>query len=177
VIFHETPLAGVVVVEAEPIADERGSFARTFDADEFERRGLNPRVAQANVSSNVRAGTLRGMHYQREPWRECKLVRCTRGAIYDVALDLRPESETFGRWHAVELSEDNRLALYVPEGFAHGFQTLTDATEVAYQISQVYVPDAAAGVRWDDERFGIKWPEAAVRVMSERDRTYPDFVE
>jgi dTDP-4-dehydrorhamnose 3,5-epimerase len=175
-IFADTPLAGAFVIELEPIIDERGSFTRFFDADEWGARGLNARVAQCGVSYNARRGTLRGLHYQAEPWAECKLVRCTRGVIYDVILDLQPESPTRGRWFALELTERDHRILYVPEGFAHGFQTLVDATEVTYQLSQVYVPEAARGVRWDDPAFAIDWPPIDVpRVISERDRSYPDY--
>jgi dTDP-4-dehydrorhamnose 3,5-epimerase len=176
VIFRETPLAGAFVIELERIGDERGSFARIFDVEEWRARGLNPQVVQCSVSFNVRGGTLRGMHYQAEPWAECKLVRCTRGAIYDVIVDLRPESPTLARWFGVELTDTNDTLLYVPEGFAHGFQTLVDTTEVSYQITQAYVPEAARGVRWDDPAFAIEWPSAeGGRVISERDRGYPDF--
>jgi dTDP-4-dehydrorhamnose 3,5-epimerase len=175
--FHETPVAGALVVESERIEDERGYFARTFASEEFAARGLDARVNQCSTSFNARAGTLRGLHYQAEPHGEAKLVRCTRGAIYDVALDLRSESPTYLRWYGVELSADNGRALFVPEGCAHGFQSLVDATEVLYQISTPYVPDAARGVRWDDPAFGIEWPPAPAdgRTMSERDATYPDF--
>jgi dTDP-4-dehydrorhamnose 3,5-epimerase len=173
-IFRTTPLAGVVVVEPELMHDERGWFARTFASEDFEAQGLEPAVVHCNVSFNARAGTLRGMHYQNEPHGECKLVRCTRGAIYDVALDLRPGSNTYLRWHAVELTDENRLALYIPDGVAHGFQTLIDETEVYYQMSSRYVPGAAGGVRWDDPAFAIEWPDAQ-RTISERDRAYPAF--
>ena len=175
-IFTETPLAGAFVIQIERVSDERGSFARTFDAEEWRSRGLNPEVAQCSVSFNARNGTLRGMHYQADPWAECKLVRCTRGAIYDVVIDLRSASPTFSRWFGVELTEENDRLLYVPEGLAHGFQTLADATEVSYQISQVYVPEAAHGVRWDDPAFAVEWPAfGGERVISARDRSYPDF--
>jgi dTDP-4-dehydrorhamnose 3,5-epimerase len=170
----ETRLAGAFVIEVELSRDERGFFARTFDADEFRRCGLDPTVAQCNTSFNERAGTLRGLHYQAEPDGECKLVRCTRGAIYDVIVDLRADSETYCRWFAVELSADNARELYIPKGLAHGFQTLTDDSEVAYQMSHVYVPEAARGVRWDDPAFGIDWPEAE-RTVSDRDSSFPDF--
>jgi dTDP-4-dehydrorhamnose 3,5-epimerase len=175
-IFTETPLAGAFVIELERLADERGSFARIFDADAWRERGLNGHVAQCSISFNAKRGTLRGMHYQAEPWAECKLVRCTRGAIYDVIVDLRPDSPTYTRWFGIELAESNDLLLYIPEGFAHGFQTLADASEVSYQISQIYLPEAARGVRWDDPIFGIEWPDSEVeRVISARDRAYPDF--
>ncbi len=169
----ETPLRGAFVIEPERFADERGFFARTFCAREFEEKGLDPRVAQANLSFNERRGTLRGMHYQRPPFAEVKLVRCTRGAIHDVIIDLRPSSPTFHGHFAVRLDFENRKMLYIPEGFAHGFLTLEDSTEVAYQMSAPYSPEHGAGVRYDDPAFGIVWPEP-VRVIAERDRTYPD---
>jgi dTDP-4-dehydrorhamnose 3,5-epimerase len=175
VIFTETELAGVWRVEVERHEDERGFFARTFDADEFAARGLATRFPQCSVSFNARVGTLRGMHYQAAPHQEAKLVRCTAGAVYDVALDLRPGSPTWGRWTAAELSAANRAALYVPEGCAHGFQTLAEATEVFYQISAAHHPASARGVRWDDPAFAVAWPDAERRVISARDRAYPDF--
>jgi dTDP-4-dehydrorhamnose 3,5-epimerase len=175
--FIETPVTGVLVVEADPLEDERGFFARTFSTEEFAARGLDSRVDQCSISYNARAGTLRGMHYQAAPHGEAKLVRCTRGTIYDVAVDLRPESPTYLHWAGAELSAGNRRALFVPEGCAHGFQTLLDGAEVLYQISTPYVPDAARGVRWDDPAFGIEWPDAPPggRKMSARDADYPDF--
>lgn len=175
-IFTETPLPGVFVVALEAIEDERGSFARTFSAEDFAAQGLDPAVVQCSVSFNLRAGTLRGMHYQEAPHAESKLVRCSRGAIFDVAVDLRPESPTYCGWFGIELTPDNGRMLYIAEGLAHGFQTLADATEVQYQISREYVPSAAGGVRWDDPAFGIEWPRAQPGLtISERDRTYPDF--
>jgi dTDP-4-dehydrorhamnose 3,5-epimerase len=174
VIFRETPLAGAWIVEPERHVDERGFFARTWCASEFARRGLSTRFVQGSVSYNPRRGTLRGLHYQLPPHADAKLVRCTRGAIYDVAVDLRPDSRTFRRHAAVVLDADNGLALYVPEGCAHGFQTLADDTEVLYQMSAFYAPDAGRGVRWDDPAFAIPWPEAN-RLINERDRHYPDF--
>lgn len=173
--FTRTPLPGVFLIEPEPMEDERGFFARTFCAQEFARHGLNPHLSQCSVSYNCRAGTLRGMHWQAEPHAEAKLIRCTQGAIYDVALDLRPYSPTFKRWFAAELSAVNRHMLYIPEGCAHGFQTLTDDCEVCYQISAPYVPEAAQGVRWDDAAFGIEWPLTTQRVISARDSGYMDF--
>ena len=174
-IFRETVIPGAFVVEPEPVTDERGFFARTFDAAEFQARGLNPALAQASISFNERKGTLRGMHFQRVPYAEAKLVRVTRGALYDVIVDLRPSSPGFTRWAAVELSAANRLALYIPENVAHGFQTLEDASEVHYAISEFYEPSAASGVRWNDPAFGIEWPVAGERVMSEKDMFWPDF--
>jgi dTDP-4-dehydrorhamnose 3,5-epimerase len=173
--FRGTEIEGVWVVEPERHEDERGFFARTWDAQEFAERGLNARLVQCSVSYNRARGTLRGMHYQVPPHEEAKLVRCTAGAIYDVAVDLRPGSSTLCAWFGVELSAENRFALYVPEGCGHGFLTLTDDAEVAYLISEAHAPDAARGVRYDDPAFGIRWP-APVVTVNERDRTYPDFV-
>ena len=172
--FLETELKGAYVIEPEAICDERGFFARTFCRQEFAVHGLNCEVAQCNLSYNARRGTLRGMHYQAKPHAEAKLVQCVRGAIYDVIIDLRPGSETCCRWVGVELSEENRRMLYVPEGFAHGFQTLRDDTVVYYQISEFYAPQSARGVRWDDPAFGIEWP-LSDPVISEKDRQLPDY--
>src|SRR2546430_2010268 len=158
--FIQTSLPGAWVIQLDVLGDERGWFARTFDADEFEARGLNPAVVQGNASFNAHRGTLRGMHYQAEPPGESKLVRCVRGAIFDGSADLRPDSPTSRSWHAVELSAGNGRAFYIPAGLAHGFQTLTDDCEVLYQMGHRYVSGAARGVRWDDPAFGIKWPDA-----------------
>ena len=174
-IFTQTVLPGVFLVDPERHADERGFFARTYSADEFAAHGLDPRVEQCSMSYNPRTGTLRGMHYQREPHGEVKLVRCTMGAVYDVVVDLRPASPTYCQWVGVELTAENRRMLYVPEGCAHGFLTLVDQTEVFYQISQPHHPTAGAGVRWNDPTFGVAWPSAP-RVMADRDAAYPDFV-
>ena len=174
-LFIETKLAGVYIIELEKREDDRGFFARTFCQREFDAHGLNPRIVQCSVSFNRRKGTLRGMHYQVAPYEETKLVRCTMGAIYDVAVDLRRDSPTFKQWVAVELTADNRTMFYIPEGFAHGFQTLEDNTEVAYQMSEFYHPESARGVRWDDPAFGIKWPEGEIRIISEKDRGYLDY--
>jgi dTDP-4-dehydrorhamnose 3,5-epimerase len=171
-IFTETKLRGAFVVEPELIEDARGFFARTWTPEEFEARGLNPRIAQCSISYNEKRGTLRGMHYQLAPYAEAKVVRCTRGAIYDVAVDLREGSPTYLRWAAVELSERNRAMLYIPEGFAHGYQTLEDDTEVFYQVSASYRQEAARGLRWDDPALGIEWP-LPVASISERDREAP----
>jgi dTDP-4-dehydrorhamnose 3,5-epimerase len=173
-IFHETKLSGVFEIRLEPQFDERGLFARSWCQKEFEEHGLNPRLVQCNVSFNVKMGTLRGMHYQEAPSAETKLVRCTQGAIYDVALDLRPNSPTFKQWVATVLNGVNRRMLYIPEGCAHGFLTLEDQTEVFYQMSEFYHPEASRGVRWDDPLFHINWP-TQIEVISQRDRTYPDF--
>lgn len=172
--FEPTEIPGVVVVRPVRHEDARGFFARTWDGAAFTAHGLNPAVAQCSASFNKTKGTLRGMHYQIAPHAECKLVRCTRGAIHDVALDLRPHSPTFKRYVGVELNERNGLALYVPEGCAHGFLTLEGETEVSYVISAPYAPEAARGVRWDDPAFAIPWP-GEVRVIHERDAAYPDF--
>jgi dTDP-4-dehydrorhamnose 3,5-epimerase len=173
-IFRETKLPGAFVIEPERHEDERGFFARTFCREEFAARGLNLHIAQCNISFNKRQGTLRGMHYQVPPFAEAKLVRCTAGAIFDVIIDLRESSVTFRQHSAVELSAETGKMLYVPEGFAHGFQTLLDDTEVFYQMSNPYVPECARGVRWNDPSFGIGWP-SAVRTILERDRNFPDF--
>jgi dTDP-4-dehydrorhamnose 3,5-epimerase len=167
--FRPTPLAGAYVIEPEMQADERGSFARIFCREEFRRQGLAEEFPQSSVSFNRRRGTLRGMHYQAAPHEEAKLVRCTRGRLYDAIVDTGSR-----RWFAVELSAANGLLLYVPKGFAHGFLTLEDDTEVSYQISTPYHPEASRGLRWDDPAIGIRWPEP-VQVISERDRGYPDL--
>jgi dTDP-4-dehydrorhamnose 3,5-epimerase len=173
-IFTETKLRGAFLVDIERHEDERGFFARSWCRREFEAHGLNPKIAQCNVSFNVRRGTLRGMHYQAAPFEEAKLVRCTRGALCDVIVDLRPDSATFKQHVSEVLTAENRRMLFVPEGFAHGFLTLEDATEVLYQMSAYHAPERARGFRWNDPAFGIPWP-AGVEVISERDRDYPDF--
>ena len=172
--FTETPIAGAFLIDIEPVEDERGFFARTYDAGELRRRGLQPHIEQCSVSFNRRKGTLRGMHYQRSPYAETKLVRCTQGGVYDVVIDLRPFSPSFRNWFAAELTAHNHRMLYIPEGLAHGFQTLEDDSEVAYQISEGFRPEAAAGVRWNDPAFAIQWP-LEVTVIVERDRGFPDF--
>jgi dTDP-4-dehydrorhamnose 3,5-epimerase len=169
--FLPTPLAGAYLIEPERLEDERGFFARSFCREEFRKQGLKPAIAQCNVSWNRKRGTLRGLHYQAAPHEEAKVVRCTHGAVWDVIVDLREGSPTRLRWHALELNADNRLALYVPEGFAHGFQTLADDSEVLYQMSESYRPDLARGLRWDDPRLKIKWP-LPDPILSERDRSY-----
>jgi len=173
-IFTETTLRGAFLIDIERHEDERGFFARSWCRREFEAHGLNPEIAQCNVSFNVRKGTLRGMHYQIEPSAEAKLVRCTRGALCDVIVDLRPDSPSFKQHVSEVLTAENRRMLFVPEGFAHGFLTLEDATEVLYQMSEYHVPERGRGFRWNDPAFGIAWP-AEVVVISERDRDYPDF--
>jgi dTDP-4-dehydrorhamnose 3,5-epimerase len=172
--FTPTIIPGAYLIEIQPITDERGFFARSFCADEFHQHGLSSNFAQCNVSFTAKRGTIRGMHYQVAPDTEAKLVRCTKGAIYDVILDLRPESPTFKQWVSTELTSDNRQMFYIPPGCAHGFQTLIDDTEVFYQMSGVYSVDAARGVRWNDSAFGIEIP-LAVSVISDRDRDYSDF--
>jgi dTDP-4-dehydrorhamnose 3,5-epimerase len=174
--FLDVPLPGVWLIEPDLLSDERGWFARSFDAAEFAERGLNPAVAECNMSFNHRRGTLRGMHYQAEPHGESKLVRCVRGAVFDVAVDLRADSPTYRRWHGVELSAENRLAVYIPAGLAHGFQTLSEDSELHYVMGDPYVPEAARGVRWDDPAFAIQWPPCeGPRTISARDAAYPDF--
>lgn len=175
-IFQETKLAGVFEIYLEPNTDERGFFARTWCQEEFGDHGLNSKLVQCSVSLNSRKGTLRGVHYQSAPFAETKVVRCTSGAIYDVVLDLREQSPTFKQWFATVLSAENRHSVYIPEGCAHGFMTLKDGSEVLYQMSEFYHPEVGRGVRWNDPAFQIVWP-ADVEVISERDRTYPDFVE
>jgi dTDP-4-dehydrorhamnose 3,5-epimerase len=172
--FLETKLRGVFEICPELKRDERGFFARTWCQKEFQRKGLNPRLVQCSVSFNTRKGTLRGMHYQKALFEEAKLVRCTKGSIYDVVLDLRAQSPAFKQWVGVVLTAENRKMLYLPEGCAHGFLTLEDDSEVFYQMSEFYNPESARGVRWNDPAFQIAWPEEIV-VISDRDRTYPDF--
>ena len=173
-IFQPTRLPGVFIIEPERRADERGFFARTYCEDELRAHGIDPRISQCSVSFNHAAGTLRGMHYQTAPHQETKLVRCTMGAIYDVVVDLRPDSPGYCQWVATELTADNRRMLYIPEGCAHGFLTLTDSAEVFYQISEPYHPESSAGVRWNDPTFGVEWPSAP-SVIADRDASYPDY--
>ena len=173
-IFIETQLKGAFIIKPERLEDERGFFARTWCQREFEAHGLNSRLVQCNISFNKKAGTLRGMHYQAAPYEEAKLVRCTQGAIYDAIIDLRPESPTFKQYTAIVLTAQNRQMLYVPEGFAHGFLTLEDHTEVFYQMSEFYAPEYARGIRWNDPAFNIQWP-ADVQIISDRDQNLPDF--
>ena len=175
-IFRSTNLAGAFVIELQEHTDERGFFARSWCSEEFKAHGLNPRLVQCNISFNRAKGTLRGMHYQGEPFAEAKLVRCTRGSLFDVAIDLRPASPTYGSVLSEVLSEDNRFAMYIPEGCAHGFQTLEDDTEIFYQMSEFYSPEHQTGVRYDDPAFGIRWP-LANPIMNARDRTLPRFIK
>jgi dTDP-4-dehydrorhamnose 3,5-epimerase len=175
VIFQETKLKGAYIIQVECLDDSRGFFARTFCGEEFKKHGLNPCVKQCNISYNRKKGTLRGMHYQVAPFTEAKLVTCVAGSIYDVVIDLRPESPTYCDWYAVELSACHpRSILYIPENFAHGFQTLADDSEVFYQMSESYHAESARGLRWDDPSFDILWP-AANRIVSQRDQNFPDF--
>jgi dTDP-4-dehydrorhamnose 3,5-epimerase len=173
--FTELELPGAYLVELDRIEDERGFFARTFCREKFAEHGLEADVVQANTAFNLRAGTLRGLHFQAEPYEETKLVRCTRGAVYDVIVDLRPGSRTYTRWVGVELTAENDAMLYVPRGFAHGYQTLVDDTETSYLMGTAYESPAGRGVRWDDPAFGIEWPEVGERTINERDLGWPDF--
>ena len=172
--FKETKLQGAYIIEPEMLIDERGAFARTFCRKDFESHGLNGSISQCSISLNTRKYTLRGMHYQKKPCAEAKLVRCSRGVIYDVIVDLREDSSTFKQWTSVEISAENRKMVYVPVDFAHGFQTLADDTEVIYQMSEFYSPSHADGFRWNDPSFKIKWPSDNF-VISSKDQTYPDF--
>jgi dTDP-4-dehydrorhamnose 3,5-epimerase len=176
VIIEPIEIAGAYLIDPERFEDERGFFARTWCPREFEKHGLNPRLAQCSISFNKAPWTLRGMHRQVAPHEEAKVVRCTRGAIFDVVLDLRTSSPTYLQWRGIELTAENRRMLYIPEGCAHGFQTLESDSEVLYQISEFHHPESARGVRWDDPTFGIRWPSQP-SVVSERDRTYPLFQE
>jgi len=174
VIFTETELKGAYIIEIEELKDHRGFFARSWCQNEFKDHGLTTRIAQANVSYNKKMGTLRGMHYQLSPYEETKLVRCTRGGIYDVIIDLRPASTTYTQWIGVKLTAENYKMFYVPENFAHGFITLEDDTEVTYQVSQFYTPGSERGIRWDDPAFSIDWP-IDVQVISDKDKSWPDY--
>lgn len=175
-IFRETKLKGAFIVEIEKIGDVRGFFARAWCENEFEAHGLNVRWVQANMAFSKQKGTLRGLHYQIAPYEEAKLMRCIRGAMYDVIVDLRPESPTYLQWLGVELTADNHKALHVPEGCAHGYQTLVDDTETFYPVSQFYSPGFERGVRWDDPAFGIEWPETDECIISAKDRSWPDYL-
>jgi len=175
VIFTETELRGAFLIDLEPHSDERGFFARVWCEREFEQHGLSTKVVQCNVAYNHTKSTLRGMHYQAPPHAEIKLVRCTRGGVYDVIVDLRPESPTYLRWLGVELTAENRRTLYVPEGFAHGYQTLADETETYYQVSASYEPTAERGVRWDDPAVDIVWPQTERRIIAAKDLAWPNY--
>jgi dTDP-4-dehydrorhamnose 3,5-epimerase len=170
----ETPLLGAYVIDIEPINDVRGFFARTFCVKELETRGLNIQFPQCNISYNEKKATLRGMHYQKEPYGEVKIVRCTSGSVYDVIVDLRPLSSTYCKWFGLELSSLNRKAIYIPRGMAHGYVTLTDNTELLYMMSEFYNSDSAKGVRWNDPIFNIQWPLSPL-LVSERDMNHADY--
>jgi dTDP-4-dehydrorhamnose 3,5-epimerase len=173
-IFTPLPLEGAFLIGIEPISDERGFFARSWCREEFSRHGLQANIEQCNISFNAQRGTLRGLHFQIEPYAEAKLVRCIRGRIFDVIVDLRPASPTYRHWHAEELDAENRSAMYVPKGLAHGFQTLIDDSEVMYQMTEPYHPESSRGVRWDSPWLRIDWPINHPIVISERDRSFPD---
>jgi dTDP-4-dehydrorhamnose 3,5-epimerase len=173
--FIALPLTGAYRIELDPSLDHRGFFVRTWCAEEFRRHGLNPRLEQCGLSFNSSKGTLRGMHYQDDPYAEAKLIRCCSGSIYDVIVDLRPASSTYAQWFSAELTPSSQSMLYVPEGVAHGFQALADNSEVFYQMSEAYCPEYARGVRWNDPQFAIAWP-LANPILSERDRCFPDHV-
>jgi dTDP-4-dehydrorhamnose 3,5-epimerase len=176
-ILTETALAGAFVIDLEPIEDARGFFARAWDRNVLAGRSLETQIVQCNISFNKHRGTLRGMHFQRAPHEEVKVIKCTRGTLYDVIIDLRPRSSTYKEWLGVELSSQNRRALYVPRGFGHGFQTLEHDTETFYMVSDFFMPDAEGGVRWDDPAFGIEWPLGAPTEISEKDASWQDFNE
>ncbi len=175
-IFTQSALAGAYIIEPEPLKDDRGFFSRTFCVNEYTELGLNPHIVQCNISYNHIKGTVRGMHYQLAPHREVKVVRCTRGAIYDVIVDLRSDSTTYKQWVGVELTADNGKQLYVPTGFAHGYQTLEDSSEVSYQVSEFYSPQSEQGVRWNDPAFAITWP-LKVHSISDKDMNHPEFLD
>ena len=175
-IFRETKLKGAFVIEPEKHEDERGFFARAWCQKEFKVHGLNPNIIQANIAFSLHKGILRGMHYQIGPYQEAKLIRCIHGAVFDVIIDLRPGSNTYCEWLGVELTFENPTMLYVPEGFAHGYLTLENNTEVFYMVSQFYVPDSERGVRWNDPAFGIDWPETADLLISEKDKNWPAYI-
>lgn len=172
-IFHGTHIEGVKLIELEPIADDRGSFSRSFCSKTFEAQGLNPAAVQMSIQSSLRAGTIRGMHRQRDPYAEDKLVRCIQGAIFDVALDVRPDSPTYLQWFGAELSAANRLSLVVPKGCAHGLQVLEEDTQVLYVMSEPFVEGSGIGFRWDDPAFGIQWPITENIHAADRDRSWP----
>lgn len=174
--FNETKIKGVFIIDIEPLLDERGFFARTVCVKEFMEHGLKAEFLQSSISYNRTKGILRGMHYQTAGHEEEKLIRCIRGSIYDVVVDLRPSSSTFLQWFFVELTQDNARAIYVPKGCAHGFQTLDDNTVVLYQMTEVFHAESAAGVRWNDPAFGIQWPEVNKRIISDKDQRYSDFL-
>lgn len=173
--IKELSLSGSFLIETEPHSDERGFFARSFCTNTFAKQGLKFEIVQTNISFNKYKGTLRGMHYQADPFGEIKLIRCTHGAICDVIVDIRPQSATQGQWEKIELTASNYRSLYVPQGFAHGFQTLEDNTEVLYYMSTTYHAEAARGLRWNDPTLAISWPEETHRILSEQDKKHPFF--
>jgi dTDP-4-dehydrorhamnose 3,5-epimerase len=173
-IFSQLPLNGAFLINIEPLEDERGFFARTFCKDEFKKHGIDFSCVQCNISFNKKKGTLRGMHYQAAPHEEAKIVSCIRGAIFDVIVDIRPDSPTFKKWYGTELSAKNHAMLYVPKGFAHGFQTLTDNAEVHYMMSEYYHPECASGIRWDDQVIMIKWPLQS-KTIAKKDEEFADY--
>lgn len=173
--FIETKLKGAFIIQIEPLEDERGYFVRSFCKEEFEKYGLNPEIVQCNISYNKKAGTLRGMHFQKAPYEETKIVSCIKGAVYDVIIDLRKDSQTFCQWISVELTENNNKMLYIPKGFAHGFQTLVDDTIVNYQMGEYYHPKYAMGIRYDDTSFNINWPIEHA-IISDKDLKFEDFI-
>lgn len=170
--FHRTPLEGLMVIELDPRSDDRGSFARIFCVDELAAAGLDPAIVQANMATTTLTGTVRGLHFQREPFGEAKLIRAVSGSVFDVAVDVRPESDTYGQWYGTELSAENGRAMFVPPGFAHGYQALADNSTVIYFVSERYNAESEDGRRWDDPSFGITWPIDAT-VVSEKDRSWP----
>jgi dTDP-4-dehydrorhamnose 3,5-epimerase len=174
-IFKETPLKGAFIIELEKMGDDRGFFSRTWCQKEFQTQGLNTKIVQCNLTSSANTGTLRGLHYQIAPHEEAKTVSCIRGKIYDVIVDLRPDSQSYLQWMGFELSSNNRKMIYIPENFAHGYLTLADDTEVLYQVSQFYAPGSEGGIRWNDPSINIKWPEVSNIILSEKDKTWPDF--
>jgi dTDP-4-dehydrorhamnose 3,5-epimerase len=176
VIFKKTPLAGAFVIKLQKLKDERGFFARSYCQKEFKDHGLIPKIVQANFSFNKKKGTLRGMHYQIFPYEEAKLIQCTRGALYDVIIDLRKDSPTYKKWFGLELTANNYTMLYVPESFAHGFYTLEDNTEATYMVSQFYTPGSERGIRWDDPAFNIQWP-LKPEVISSKDAKWGDYTD
>ena len=176
-LFRKTKLKGAFIIEVEKLEDHRGFFARTWCENELESHGLSHGFVQINNSFTYRSGTIRGMHYQVAPYEETKLFRCIRGAIFDVIIDLRKDSPTYMDWFGIELTADNRKMLYVPQGFAHGYQTLADNTEILYPVSQFYNPEAERGVRWNDPAFNIDWPEKNSITISEKDKNWPNFIK
>ena len=175
-IFTETKLKGAFVIELEKLEDPRGFFARAFCQKEFKEHGLNPNIVQSNVSLNFKKGTMRGMHFQAAPYQEVKMIRCTRGAIFDVIIDLRKNSPTYKRWVSIELTEDNYKMLYIPEDFAHGYLTLKDKSEVIYFVTQFYQPNSQSGVRYNDPAFGIQWPkDVGIKTLVDKDKNWPDY--